>query len=170
MAVIFDLDQTLVDSSAVEPLRKARLWKDIPASLTKVSPYPGICDLVQRLQAKGVPTCIVTRSPKSYAQQISRHCGINGLEIIGYHDVAPNIKPHPAAYILAMERMKVDPDATIAIGDDANDIRAAHAANIKSAAALWGCSNSEAILAEKANYQLETVEELVSLLQRRYSL
>lgn len=170
MAVIFDLDQTLVNSSCLEPLRRSKQWSRVYAAFGSVVVYPGICDLLQRLKAKNVPMCIVTNSPNIYAQKLSRHCGFGSPNIIGYHDVAPRLKPDPAAYVLAMKQMNVTPEETIAIGDARNDILAAHEAKIQAAAALWGSKEAQATLTAKPHYQFETVGELATLLQERYSL
>lgn len=61
--VIFDFDQTLVNTSPVEALRAARQWRGVMAQAPKLAVYDGVSELLAALHEKGQPLAIVTKSP-----------------------------------------------------------------------------------------------------------
>ena len=138
MAIIFDLDQTLVDSRAVEPLRKARQWSQVYPRIPHLPVYPGINELLAMLKAHGLPVCVVTSSPRPYYSKV---CSFHGWPIIHsvcYHDASPH-KPHPAPILAGVKLLGVAADEVVAIGDDPKDVIAAKTAGVFSVASTWGC-------------------------------
>src|SRR3954469_6989045 len=73
LAVLFDLDQTLIDSRAVEHLRDRRQWHAIYPQIPNLPPYPGIPELLSELATKGVPICVITSAPRPYCQRVLAH-------------------------------------------------------------------------------------------------
>ena len=63
--VLFDLDNTLVDSLHLKPLRDARHWSSVYAQVSTVSAFDGIDDLWRELRMdNGLHLGIVTHSPR----------------------------------------------------------------------------------------------------------
>ena len=72
--VIFDFDQTLVDTRPVEALRAARKWGEVMARVPELKVYPGITVLLQELHDRGQKLAIVTKSPDMVAKKfIAQH-------------------------------------------------------------------------------------------------
>lgn len=68
-------------------------------------------------------------------------------------------KPAPDPILTAIKKLNADPATTVYVGDTINDLKAAHAAGVKFAAALYGSSNPEEIK-DNADFILETPTDL----------
>jgi len=72
-ALIFDLDQTLIESHHVEYLRKTRNWPAVYREIPTIQAYDGINQLLLNAKEKDIELAIVTSSPESYVQRIIDH-------------------------------------------------------------------------------------------------
>lgn len=163
MGIIFDLDQTLVDTSHLETLRKQRNWKKIYAQIPSLIPYEGINEIIQSFNSREIPIGIVTTSPESYCSRIIRHCGWEIAATVCYHDVKRR-KPHPESMHLILQKLGLGNQNVISIGDRAMDIVASKQAGIVSVAATWGSKEVDDLLATSPDYIADNVEELDSIL------
>ena len=167
MAVIFDLDQTLINSQLAEPLRKARNWSAVYPMIPQLRPYDGIPELLQFLHEQNIPVCIVTSSPESYCSRVIRHWGWTIVTPVCYHDTQFK-KPHPEPILLGLQRLGVQPAAAVAVGDDPKDIQAAKAAGVFAIGVAWGCQSRVALQATRPDVLCDTVDELRRLLLKRF--
>jgi HAD superfamily hydrolase (TIGR01549 family) len=135
-AVLFDLDETLVMTSALEPLRRSRKWTEVYKSFDLTSLPPETLEFLARIEQKAIGG-IVTKSPRSYAEQLLRHHGIQLPVLAAYHDVR-KVKPDPEALLLASKRVGISPERSIYVGDDANDVMAAKSAQFTPVGVCWG--------------------------------
>jgi HAD superfamily hydrolase (TIGR01549 family) len=136
-AVLFDLDETLVLTSKIEPLRKLRDWPKVYVSFSQTELPPGTLNFIARVKALAdVQIGVVTKSPRTYAERLLKYHGIPIPVLIAYHDVQRH-KPHPNALIKAAERLKLPPARCVYVGDHPDDIAAAGAANCMSIAVCW---------------------------------
>ncbi|ASA23433.1 hypothetical protein B9T62_23070 [Paenibacillus donghaensis] len=160
--MIFDLDQTVVDSRLLAPLRmgKNRNWNIVQKRIPEIQCYDGIIELITSLRQKGRKVAIVTSSPrKSYAEHVLVNFGINVDAIIGYHDSSKH-KPHPDPLLKAAKLLNVNPVDILAIGDDPKDVIAAKAAEMYSGAALWGALNKRELLSSSPDFTFYNVEDI----------
>jgi len=92
---------------------------------------PGAMELLESLRADGLPLglCTSTRAPN--AQERLQAAGIldRFATVVTVSDVI-NAKPHAEPYLLAAERLGVDPAACVAVEDSPNGLRAAAAAGM----------------------------------------
>jgi HAD superfamily hydrolase (TIGR01662 family) len=167
--VIFDLDQTLVDSATLETLRKARRWREVYGRLGDIVPYEGILPLIHRLRSAGIRVGIVTSSPHSYCSKVMSACQFEVDACVCYHDTKLK-KPHPEPMLLALEKLGSAAKMSVAVGDSPNDIAAANGAGIYSVAAAWGCINAKLLHAAKPDILVTCVIELDQLLTKRFGL
>jgi HAD superfamily hydrolase (TIGR01549 family) len=167
MAIIFDLDQTLVNSEAAEPYRRSRNWAQVYSMIPTLAPYPGINELLMTLKANNIPYSIVTSSPHSYCSRIVKFWGWQPDTMICYHDT-PRRKPHPDPILLAISRLSIPKDSIIAIGDDPNDIIAAKRAGVLAGAALWGTRNKETLIEAGPDFLFEDVPALTRHIQNGF--
>ncbi len=137
MVIIFDLDQTIVDSSIAEKYRSTRSWDKVYELIPNMSLYDGIYELISNLQKNGIKVAIVTSSPKPYCTKVLKHFNIKDVETVCYHDTYMH-KPHPEPIIKLLELMKVNSEDAFSIGDDDKDITASLSANVRCGLALWG--------------------------------
>ncbi|WP_322418085.1 HAD hydrolase-like protein [Mesorhizobium huakuii] len=164
--IIFDFDQTLVDTSPVEHLRAARNWKAVMAQAPKLPVYGGITELLKELHAAGQTIAIVTKSPDMVPRAFIKEHAWPIEIVVGYHDVK-NRKPHPEGLLLAMSKVGAKPEIlfTLAIrrrtprprGEPASSRWARHGA--PSTCQLWKLRNQDAIFS--------SVDELRDYLKKK---
>jgi len=135
-AVLFDLDGTLVDTATLEPLRKAKKWRDCVAQCGSTNCFPGIPEVLGGLREKGVKIGIVTTSVSFYAERLCGHHGIKYDTLIAWHDVKSQ-KPAPDPFLKALERLKLSAKEALGVGDDFSDAVALNAAGIPALGAGW---------------------------------
>jgi phosphoglycolate phosphatase-like HAD superfamily hydrolase len=164
-AVILDLDQTLVDTSKLEPLRKSGNWGKVYDQIPSLKEFPEINFLLKDLNDKHIKTVIITTSPSGYCSKIVNHFGWSISGMICYHDVKPHIKPHPKAFLQALEKFSIDPNRIISAGDRDIDIVASKAAKIPSIACTWASPNPTALLNSKPEFVAHSSKELRELIR-----
>src|SRR5271169_6452875 len=132
---IFDLDLTLLDTSAVETLRKAQLWNEVRSNLHLVRTYPrrqevAPHELPKWLRDDGHKIGIVTSSPKWYAEHLLDCLKIPYDTLVAYGDTEQH-KPDPAPLILARQQLGcTEADHCLYVGDDIIDFEAAYHAGM----------------------------------------
>lgn len=135
-AVFFDLDETLVLTSALESLRRIRRWKEVYAAFDRTHLPPETLRFVQRISRKA-QIGVVTKAPRSYAERLLAHHSIEIPVIVAYHDVR-KVKPDPEALLLASKNLRIAPARCVYVGDDGNDVQAARSAGFFPIGVCWG--------------------------------
>ena len=143
--IIFDLDQTLIDSSISLEYRGSKSnprsdWKKVFSLIGDFKEFGNIIKGVNRLKELGIKVAIVTSSPSGYCTKVLKHWNINYDYIVAYHDVS-NRKPHKEPTEKAIKLMGLNPKEVIAVGDDFKDIQSYNSAGCISVAAAWGIDN-----------------------------
>jgi N-acetyl-D-muramate 6-phosphate phosphatase len=102
---------------------------------------PGIADLLQAIESKGLKWGIVTNKPRRFTVGLIESMGLN-LEnraaCIVCGDDAPQPKPSPATLLMACEQVGVKPENCLYVGDAERDIIAGKAAGMQTVVALFG--------------------------------
>ena len=80
---------------------------------------PGARELLSELREAGVKTALVTMSVRRMAEHVAAQLGFDGFDTVVSGDDVTHAKPHPEPYLVAAERLGVDPAACIAIEDSA---------------------------------------------------
>jgi HAD superfamily hydrolase (TIGR01549 family) len=135
VTVLLDLDDTLVLTSALAELRRARRWADVYAGFGQTTVPAGTADFVEAVLALG-QAGVVTTSPRTYAERLLRYHGIALPVLVAYHD-CPRRKPDPAPLLMAAERLSVEPSTCFHVGDQPSDDAAAVAAGMRSILVAW---------------------------------
>jgi N-acetyl-D-muramate 6-phosphate phosphatase len=102
---------------------------------------PGIADLLQAIENKGLKWGIVTNKPRRFTIGLIESMDLN-LEnraaCIVCGDDAPQPKPSPATLLMACEQVGVKPENCMYVGDAERDIIAGKAAGMQTVVALFG--------------------------------
>jgi HAD superfamily hydrolase (TIGR01509 family) len=159
MAVLFDLDFTLIDSSPLVKLRQTKQQQAAYQMIPQIQPYGEINELLKALSARQIPIAIVTSSRKPFCDRLIAHLEWSIDAIITRQDVRLP-KPHPAGIKIALERLNIKPEDAIMVGDSPDDIQAAKAAKVYSIGALWGSLTPELLIAANPDRSCQTVREL----------
>lgn len=95
---------------------------------------PGVRRLINEAHARGVRLAIATTSlEESVIALLRAILGEDGpakFAVVAAGDAAANKKPAPDIYLLALERLGLEPQDCVAIEDSANGIKAARAAGL----------------------------------------
>jgi len=128
-------------------------------------PFPGAVELVARLRAQGHPVGIVTAKLVEPARRTLALTGLAAhVDAVVGADTIPEHKPDPAPVLRLLADLGRRADEAILVGDSPHDVAAGNAAGVATAAALWGASTHEALLAAHPRWlvtSLSQVEELV---------
>jgi HAD superfamily hydrolase (TIGR01549 family) len=136
-AILFDLDETLVLTSALEPLRRLRNWPRVYANFAQTQLPPDTLKFVSDLKTLGdVEIGVVTKAPRPYTQKLLSFHGLDVPVLVAYHDVSRQ-KPHPEALLKAAAKLDLPVGRCIYIGDHPDDMEAAAAARCAGIGVTW---------------------------------
>lgn len=161
--VLFDLDNTLVDSLHLKPLRDARSWPQVYAKVSTIRLFNGIAEVWAELRTRKAHVGIVTHSPRPYATRVIEHVGLHPDALIAYHDLQGRKKPSPFGYEQCAKGLPAT--CGVAVGDEEADLRAADAFGCRAAFAGWARSAglSEDGCRERGWLFLRTPDELLGV-------
>jgi len=140
-AFLFDLDMTLVNSSALEGLRRVGLWDEVLKNCHRITPFIPIVgfpphELPGQLRSKGFKVGIVTSSIRRYAAAVIKQFRISYDTLVTYEDTAQH-KPDPEPIQLAMQHLGIAPADGVYVGDAPTDFEAAYHAGLWSIGVGW---------------------------------
>lgn len=161
MGVIFDLDQTLIDSSIALLARSNREWNTVYGLIPNFKVYEGVHEVLSYLKENSISTAIVTSSPRPYYDKVIRHHKLSADYSVCYHDTSKR-KPHPEPILKAVNYL--DGKIVLSLGDDPKDIIASKVANVKSVACVWGTVNVSELIATSPDYVCNSIDELYELI------
>jgi ATP-dependent DNA helicase RecQ len=136
-SIIFDLDGTLVDSSALDVFRQNRQWGEINRNLKLCSLYTDVSGLLNTARAAGIKISVFTNSPKQYAKSLLSYFNIKVDYIVAYNDVR-NKKPSSEGISKILDYFKVHPNNTVLVGNSLVDKDCAYNAGIEYYSVEWG--------------------------------
>ena len=157
--VIFDFDQTLVNTQPLERLRASRQWNAVMARLGELEIYDEVEALLWDLDSLDELMAIVTSSPSMIPKRFIALHKWPIKVVIGYHDVRKH-KPDPEALLLALKRAGItDPAGQLHVGDRAEDTKAAREAGMTAIGAGWGLFDTRELEASRPDHLFMTVRD-----------
>jgi phosphoglycolate phosphatase len=101
--------------------------------------FPGIADLLAKLEALQLPWGIITNKRSRYTEPLVRALQLDARAVaVVSGDTAGVPKPAPEPMLHACRTAGVNPKNCWYVGDDLRDVQAAHAASMRAIAAAWG--------------------------------
>jgi HAD superfamily hydrolase (TIGR01509 family) len=104
----------------------------------QVRPLPGARELLAFLTKAGVPWAIATSGKANFARETVRALGVGPEVPIITRDEVERAKPDPDLFLAAAERLKVDVQTAIVVGDSVWDLLAARRARALGVGLLSG--------------------------------
>ncbi len=129
-----------------------------------LKPYPGTKKTLKRLKAKGLSLAIVSDAPKLKAWIRLVNMGIDDLFdiVIAYEDTLEK-KPSPKPFLLALEKLGLNPDECLMIGDmPQKDMKGAKDLYIKTCFARYGFDGKDPIV--ETDYVIDSIEDLEKII------
>lgn len=124
--------------------------------------YPGVKDVVAGLAGLGIPLAVVTNKPLPFTTPLLEQFQIAPYfrSVIG-GECLPERKPHPLPLLHVCEQVSAKPKASLMVGDSRNDVEAAKAAGMVSAALTYGYNHGESVAACDPDWLLDDFRELL---------
>lgn len=104
--------------------------------------FPGMAELVDRLEQRNIIWGIVTNKAERFAKPLMHQLGYAARAacIIG-GDTTGHMKPHPAPLLAAAQAIGIAAQSCVYVGDDERDIQAGRAAGMRTVAVRFGYLN-----------------------------
>ena len=121
--------------------------------------------MLERLRDAGVRLGVVTSKKRQPCLMTTDDLDFTQFfhAIVTEEDTAPRIKPLPDPLLLAAAQLGVAPERCLYVGDNPDDIIAAHAAGMRAVAVGWTLRPREELLALNPEAIIETAGELLEL-------
>ncbi|MBO5411343.1 MAG: HAD-IA family hydrolase [Clostridia bacterium] len=133
-------------------------------SLVNTKPYDGIIPMLERLRKNGFRMAVVTNKMDSAAQDIVR-IFFDGLidAAVGQIDGVAQ-KPEPDGIFLALEKLGVEKEKSLYVGDSEVDCKTAENAGIPCIGVSWGFRGRSVLEANGAAAVIDRPEDLFDLI------
>jgi phosphoglycolate phosphatase len=134
------------DAETFEQWRRALMEHYGAGGFLQTTFYPGMLELLDTLDARGIPWGIVTNKIEALTHAFLAQRGMADRPAsVVCGDTLEQSKPHPAPVELACRQLEVAPADVLFVGDDRRDIEAGAAAGTRTAAVLYGYGSWELV-------------------------
>jgi beta-phosphoglucomutase len=120
-------------------LRKEVIYREIIASHGNAKDYalPGAIELLNALQAAGIPCAVGSSAPKANVEQLAGRLGIAGCfkTLVTAEDVEHS-KPNPEVFLKGAQAIGVAPEDCVVFEDAVHGVEAGNAGGMKTVAIL----------------------------------
>jgi len=128
-------------------------------------PYPGIPEVLDALSSRKTPMAVLSNKMDRFTREIV--AALLGdwkfAEVIGAQEALP-AKPDPAGARLIAQRLGIEEQAFLYLGDSTIDMQTAVSAGMFPLGALWGFQSAGALRAAGARELLQEPAELLKLI------
>lgn len=138
------------------PRAAVRLHELMAADADQIRPFPGVCELLDRLVEAGVRTALVTSNSETNARLILGEAAAR----IEHFDCGASVFGKAAKFRKAMKRLGATPAQTLCVGDELRDHDAARKVRAAFGAVGWGYTHPDALRAGKPTHFFPTVDDL----------
>jgi phosphoglycolate phosphatase len=140
LSVGFDLHP---DDAKFAPMREEFLQLYADNICRQSRPFPGILDLLDAIETRGLKWGVVTNKPARFTEPLMSMLDLaERAACIVSGDTCPQPKPHPAPMLAAAELCAALPAGCLYLGDAERDIQAATTAGMPALVAAWGYLDS----------------------------
>lgn len=162
-ALILDFDHTIFNTDADNEVRKISKVKDWDLIFSKIPEYKlyyGWREVFSEAKAKGIKIAIVSTAKKDLIQRTLKHFQLDCDVIVGWQRCYK--KPNPKLIEMALDKLKVNKDEVISIGDAVVDKQMSDNGGVRFIGAIWDCEHEESIQELKQGKVLNTPRDLLS--------
>ncbi len=133
--------------------------------MNKTKPYPGIIELLDVLDKKGIKYAVLSNKADEFSKKIvaSLFPQRNFASVIGVTDEASK-KPAPKNALKISQDLGYKAEEIVFVGDSGIDMQTANNAGMCAVGALWGFKSKEELNENKACYTIEYPTDLLKIL------
>lgn len=149
-AVVFDVDQTLAETSSLEGLRRARKWDACIRAAASLDLFDGIGEAMSALHERGGTLFVASSAAQRYVEAFVRRLYVPVHSVLHYYSVPFHLEPKLSrrASLKAAQLRHIaglsDWKYLVHVGDDVDDALGAFTAGARFVHACWG-SDCEAL-------------------------
>jgi phosphoglycolate phosphatase len=150
-----DIIASLIDEYRAE---YAKVWT------RKTRPYPGIVDLLNDLDKRGIPMAVLSNKRDAVVKEVIAHFlpGIPFADVQGARPGVP-LKPDATAALLLAHRIECSPQHVLFVGDTKTDMQTARAADMVAVGALWGFRTANELRSHGAQHLIDCPADILAL-------
>jgi pyrophosphatase PpaX len=128
--------------------------------------YPGVPDVLQWIRSRGHAIALVTSKGLGMTERSLTHVGLaDAFDLLVTAESTERHKPLPDPVWLALEKLDVERDNALFVGDSTHDMHAGRAAGVRTAAATWGPFSRLELEPAQPTYWLNTMHDLVPIVE-----
>lgn len=129
-------------------------------SMDHTVPYPGIPELLDRLNAAGVQLAVCSNKADEFSRLLIEHYFPGCFALVrGKREGVP-VKPDPAVVHGILSELSADPAGALFVGDSATDVHTGHNAGLPVCAVTWGFRPRQSLEEAGADFLADTVTAL----------
>ena len=130
--------------------------------------YPFVRETLVELKQNNFLISLLTTKGQDQAEKIIDHFGLSDFfDLIMGRRIDMKVKPNPEPLIEICKSLKVKAEETLIAGDTELDIVCGKRAGTLTCAVTYGYREKEFLLKEKADFYLNSLNELMSLLNKK---
>lgn len=130
----------------------------------KTAPYPGVCDLLEKLRRRGCRLGIISNKFDAAVKGLNSRWFSQWVEVAVGESETVRPKPSPDAVLAAMAQLDAQPSATLYVGDSDVDVHTAHNAQLPCAGVLWGFRDAHVLQQAGVDYIIKNTDELLDII------
>jgi phosphoglycolate phosphatase len=133
-------------------------------SISQISLFKGVSDVLHRLSAKGKLLAIVSSNSRN---NVTLVLGQDNASLIRYYECGVSISGKKSKIQKILRLTGVNPEETLVIGDEIRDGEAAKKTHVAFGAVSWGYNSIESLRELSPSLVFNTVEEIPEKLFKR---
>jgi len=131
--------------------------------------YPGVKELLQFLKEKNILLSIYTGKGREASLLTLKKLEIyDCFDLIITGSDVKDHKPSPEGIEIFLDKYSLDKERVLMVGDAPADIKAARAAGVQVASAVWDSYAREEVLEMESNFVFHTVEEMKTFFEKEF--
>ncbi|MFA9459451.1 phosphoglycolate phosphatase [Thiohalorhabdus methylotrophus] len=129
-------------------------------------PFPGVVEALDHLRESGISLAVVTNKAAAFTEPLLEATGLSArLDVIISGDSVARKKPDPAPIRAALERMGLEADQAVLVGDSRNDVEAGLAAGCRVVCVTYGYNRGEDVSTLGAQRLVDSFSAVRDLIQ-----
>jgi phosphoglycolate phosphatase len=128
------------------------------------NPYPGIGELLERLQAAGVRMAVYSNKDHLFTAELMDRFFPGRFALVQGKKKGIPVKPDPTGIRMILETLGAEAEKTLFVGDSSVDIQTGHNAGLKSCGVTWGFRSEQSLMDAGADFLAHTAAELEAVI------